>query len=61
MADNQELSPQVELQMEVEASPSVEMEMEVNMGDAASENNAEAWAVGERHGVPVSIHSLQRV
>ena len=40
--------------IDVEVNPTIELEMEVDMGSAASENNAEAWAVGERKGVPVS-------
>ena len=40
--------------IDVEVNPTIEIEMEVDMGSAASENNAEAWAVGERKGVPVS-------
>ena len=52
MTDN-ELNPEVELEMEVEAEPTVSMEMEVDMGSGGAESNAEAWAVGERHGVPV--------
>lgn len=39
--------------IDVEVNPTIELEMEVDMGSAASENNAEAWAVGERKGVPV--------
>lgn len=40
--------------IDVEVNPTIEMEMEVEMGDASSESNAEAWAVGERKGVPVN-------
>jgi hypothetical protein len=40
--------------IDVEVNPTIEIEMEVDMGSAASENNAEAWAVGERRGVPVN-------
>ena len=39
--------------MDIEVNPTIELEMEVDMGSTASEYNAEAWAVGERHGVPV--------
>ena len=39
--------------MDVEVNPTIELEMEVDMGSGAAESNAEAWAVGERHGVPV--------
>ncbi len=39
--------------MDIEVNPTIEVEMEVDMGSAASEYNAEAWAVGERGGVPV--------
>ena len=51
---NGELSPEVELQMEIEADPTIEMEMQVEIGSRASELNAEAWAVGQRGGVDVS-------
>lgn len=56
MPDNgiEEISPTIEMEVEVEPSAEIEMEMEVDMGGTASEYNAEAWAVGERHGVPVS-------
>lgn len=37
----------------IEVNPTIELEDEVDMGSVASEYNAEAWAVGERHGVPV--------
>ena len=40
--------------IDVEVNPTIEMEMEVDMGSASSESNAEAWAVGERKGVPVN-------
>lgn len=40
--------------MGVEATPTINLTAEVNMGGGASEYNAEAWAVGERGGVPVS-------
>lgn len=40
--------------IDVEVNPTIEMEMEVDMGSAPSESNAEAWAVGERKGVPVN-------
>ena len=46
MADNQGAVP-------IEVTPTIELEAEVEMGGTASEYNAEAWAVGERHGVPV--------
>ena len=36
--------------MDIEVNPTIEVEMEVDMGSAASEYNAEAWAVGERGG-----------
>ena len=39
--------------MAIEVNPTIEVEMEVEMGSTASEYNAEAWAVGERHGMPV--------
>lgn len=38
----------------IEATPTIEISATVEMGGASSESNAEAWAVGERHGVPVS-------
>lgn len=38
----------------IEVNPTIELEDEVDMGDTASERNAEAWAVGERNGVPVT-------
>lgn len=38
----------------IEVNPTIELEAEVNMGSKASEYSAEAWAVGERGGVPVS-------
>ena len=38
----------------IEASPTIEVSASVEMGGASSESNAEAWAVGERHGVPVN-------
>ena len=34
-------------------SPTAELELEVSIGSVASEYAAEAWAVGERAGVPV--------
>lgn len=37
----------------IEATPTIEISATVQMGGASSESNAEAWAVGERHGVPV--------
>lgn len=40
--------------IDVEVNPTIEIEMEVEMGSASSESNAEAWAVGERKGVPVN-------
>ena len=46
MAENENL--------EMEVNPTVEIEMDVDMGDTASERNAEAWAVGQRAGVDVS-------
>ena len=52
MTDN-DFNPVVELQAEVQASPTLEIHAQVEMGSVASEYNAEAWAVGERHGVPV--------
>ena len=39
--------------MHIECQPTIEMGMRVDMGGGSSESNAEAWAVGERHGVPV--------
>ena len=56
MADNgiEEISSTIEMEVEAEPSAEIEMEMEVHMGGASSEYNAEAWAVGERGGVPVS-------
>ena len=58
MADNEELneelSPTVDLATEIEVEPDIELEAEMEIGGTASEYNAEAWAVGERHGVPVS-------
>lgn len=47
MADNQGSVP-------IEVTPTIELHATVEMGGAASENNAEAWAVGERGGVPVN-------
>ena len=44
-------SPDLQLQMNSQAP---DLMMEVQMGGASSAENAEAWAVGERHGVPVS-------
>ena len=38
----------------IEATPTIEVSASVEMGGASSESNAEAWAVGERHGVPVN-------
>lgn len=38
----------------IEVNPTINLHGTVDMGSAASENNAEAWAVGERRGVPVS-------
>lgn len=38
----------------IEVNPTIELEDEVDMGSTASERNAEAWAVGERNGVPVN-------
>lgn len=38
----------------IEVNPTINLHGTVNMGSAASENNAEAWAVGERRGVPVN-------
>ena len=38
----------------IEVNPTIELQGTVDMGSAASEYNAEAWAVGQRHGVPVS-------
>lgn len=49
-----EAEPTIELQAEVEAEPTIELQASVEMGSKASEYNAEAWAVGERGGVPVS-------
>ncbi len=37
----------------IEVNPTIELEDEVDMGSTASEYAAEAWAVGNRHGVPV--------
>ena len=37
----------------IEVTPTIEVSATVEMGGASSESNAEAWAVGERHGVPV--------
>ena len=52
MAEN-EMNPFIELEGNVEAEPTIELVGEVNMGSVSSEKNAEAWAVGERGGVPV--------
>ena len=38
----------------IEVNPTIELHARVEMGGTASEYNAEAWAVGERGGVPVS-------
>ena len=38
----------------IEVNPTINLHGTVNMGSAASESNAEAWAVGERKGVPVN-------
>ena len=53
MAEN-EMSPFVELEGNVEADPTIQLVGQVDMGGGSSEKNAEAWAVGERGGVPVS-------
>ncbi len=37
----------------IEVNPTIELQGEVNMGSTSSEYNAEAWAVGQRHGVDV--------
>ena len=40
--------------MNIECEPTINITgMRVDMGGGSSESNAEAWAVGERHGVPV--------
>jgi len=65
--ENSGISPEVELEIdgvevnptlevdagELDVNPTLEMEMQVEMGGRSSELNAEAWAVGERAGVPV--------
>jgi hypothetical protein len=38
----------------IEVNPTINLHGTVNMGSASSESNAEAWAVGERKGVPVN-------
>lgn len=37
----------------IEVNPTINLHGTVNMGSKASENNAEAWAVGQRGGVDV--------
>ena len=59
MAENEggipiETTPVVEVNAPVEATPTIEMHATMEIGGASSESNAEAWAVGERHGVPVN-------
>lgn len=38
----------------IEVNPTINLHGTVDMGSASSESNAEAWAVGERKGVPVN-------
>lgn len=38
----------------IEVTPTIEVQASVEMGGRSSEYNAEAWAVGERGGVPVA-------
>lgn len=38
----------------IEVTPTIEVHASVEMGGRSSEMNAEAWAVGERRGVPVA-------
>lgn len=40
--------------MGVEATPTINLQAQINMSGGSSESNAEAWAVGERGGVPVT-------
>ena len=47
MADNQGSVP-------IEVTPTINLHANVEMGSRSSEYNAEAWAVGERGGVPVT-------
>ena len=42
-----------EIQMPVNPNPNVELGMSVVVGDSLHADRAEAWAVGERRGVPV--------
>lgn len=44
-----------DLNMQVSATPGGNINMEVQAGGQGSASNAEAWAVGERHGVPVQV------
>ncbi len=45
--------PGADVEMQMEADPSADVSMRTDVGSGASEKNAEAWAVGERGGVPV--------
>lgn len=49
-----EENPVVEINAPIDAESTIELHAQVEMGGTASEYNAEAWAVGERGGVPVS-------
>ena len=45
--------PGADVEMQMDADPSADVSMRTDVGSGASEKNAEAWAVGERGGVPV--------
>ena len=49
-----EENPVVEINVPIDAESTIELHAQVEMGGTASEYNAEAWAVGERGGVPVN-------
>lgn len=49
-----DVNQNIEIDAPIEAEPTITLQASVEMGSRASENNAEAWAVGERGGVPVS-------
>ena len=49
-----EENPVVEINAPIDAESTIELHAQVEMGSTASEYNAEAWAVGERGGVPVN-------
>ena len=53
MANGIEVISSLEVTPTPEVNPTIELHGTVNMGSHASENNAEAWAVGQRGGVDV--------